>query len=144
MRRTQGFTILELMIVVAIVAILASIAWPSYQEYVRRGKRADAEALMLGIASREQQYMLAAREYTDVVGIGGLNATAQGYSCAVDSNKTCESTAYKITVTVDAGPPAGFSVVGTPQGPSQILDGVLTYTSAGAKTRVVGGVDKGW
>jgi|ERR1041385_5233984 len=144
MRRTQGFTILELMIVVAIVAILSSIAWPSYQQYVRRGKRADAQALMMAISSREQQHLLAAREYTDVVGPGGLNMTAQGYTCTVDTNKTCESTAYKITVTVDAGPPAGFTVVGTPQGTTQPLDGTLSLTSAGAKTRMLDGSDKGW
>ena len=46
-RREKGFTLIELMIVVAIVGILTAIAYPSYQEYVLRSNRADAQADML-------------------------------------------------------------------------------------------------
>jgi len=49
-RRQQGFTLIELMIVVAVVAILSAIAYPSYAEYVRRGHRADARAGLLQAA----------------------------------------------------------------------------------------------
>lgn len=45
--RSKGFTLIELMIVVAIVAILAAIAYPSYQEHVRKGRRADAKAALM-------------------------------------------------------------------------------------------------
>ena len=55
----KGFTLIELMIVVAIIAILASIAYPSYQESVRKTKRTDAQASMIDVASRLQRYKIA-------------------------------------------------------------------------------------
>ncbi|WP_287806557.1 type IV pilin protein [Diaphorobacter sp.] len=48
-RSAQGFTLIELMIVVAVVGILSAIAYPSYTEYVRRGHRADARAGLLQV-----------------------------------------------------------------------------------------------
>jgi len=45
--RTKGFTLIELMIVVAIVGLLAAIAYPSYQEYIARARRADAKTVLL-------------------------------------------------------------------------------------------------
>ena len=55
----KGFTLLELMIVVAVIAILAAIAYPSYQESVRRTKREDMKASLTEITSQIQRYKIA-------------------------------------------------------------------------------------
>lgn len=60
----SGFTLIEVMIVVALVAILASIAYPSYQEYVKRAHRADAQRLALEMANKQEEYLLIKRSYS--------------------------------------------------------------------------------
>jgi type IV pilus assembly protein PilE len=145
MRQAKGFTLIELLIVVVVVAILASVAWPSYQSYLLRSRRADAQSLMLSIVNKEQQYLLDARQYTDVVGAGGLAIALQGWDCTLNSAKTCGNSYYDIAVTLNAGPPPSFTVTSTPKvATSQNVDGTLVFISTGGKTRMVGGVDKGW
>ena len=58
-KQFKGFTLIEVMIVIVIMGILAAIAYPSYQEYVRSTKRADAQAQMLEIAHRLQRFKVA-------------------------------------------------------------------------------------
>ena len=53
---TSGFTLIELMIVVAVVGILAAIAYPAYTDYVRKARRADAQANMLDIQIKAERY----------------------------------------------------------------------------------------
>lgn len=145
MQRTRrvmaGFSLVELMITVAIIAILAGIGYPSYTSYMKRGYRSQATQLMSEIASREVQYMLDARQYTATIGAGGLNITNKdGWTCAA----TCTNGKYTIAVTLQAGPPPGFMVTATPIG-TQADDGILylnadssgTY-SEGQKTRSAG------
>lgn len=145
MQQAKGFTLIELMVTMVVVAILASVAWPSYQSYLQRSRRADAQSLMLSIVNKEQQYLLDARQYTDVLGAGGLAISLQGWDCTLNSSKTCANSFYDITVTLNAGPPPSFTVTGTPKAAStQNGDGTMTFVSTGGKTRIVGGVDKGW
>lgn len=59
----SGFTLVELMIVVTVIAILAAIAYPSYQDSVRRAKRIDAQSTMMDIASKLQKYKIARFSY---------------------------------------------------------------------------------
>lgn len=121
--RSQGFTLIEVMIVVAIVGVLAAIAFPSYQQYLRRGARSEVQAYMMDMAARQAQFLIDNRAYADSPGALGLS--------------TPTSIASKYTVTIDppeVTPPA-FTVRAVPIG-SQASDtcGTLTLTSAGVKS----------
>ena len=55
-RRSAGFTLIEVMIVVVIIGILASIAYPSYNEYVKRGNRTEGQVFLSDAAARQERY----------------------------------------------------------------------------------------
>ncbi len=141
MKRHAGFTLVELMITVAIMALIAAIAIPSYTGYMTRARRSGAEQLIMQIASKEQQYIVDARSYIATIGTGGLNITSQdGWTCAA----TCTNGNYTITVVVNnAATPPTYTITAAPIG-GQVSDGTLALNNLGAKTRMVGAVDKGW
>ena len=72
----RGFTLIELMITVAIVAILAAVALPSYQSYVMRSKRADAKNALLDLASRQERYFSINNAYTGDAALLGYGTGA--------------------------------------------------------------------
>jgi len=124
LKKKRGFTLIELMITVAIVAILAAIAYPSYQQYVIRGNRAAAQAQMMDIASRQQQFLLANRAYA-----GKTVLESSGYSLPSDVSKN-----YTYAITLGSGSMPTYSISFTPKsGTSQANDGDLTLDSAGVK-----------
>jgi len=142
-REAAAFTLVELLIVIAIVGILSAIAFPSYKNYVMRGRRSAAENLVMEIASKEQQYILDARQYTGTIGATGLNIPSRDdWTCAA----TCTNNYYTVMVVPDnTATPPNFAITATAQG-SQLSDGDIRYDNTGVKWRKVGGVgvDKGW
>lgn len=122
-RQNAGFTLIELMIVVAIIAILASIAYPTYQNHVTRTRRAEAAACMLEIA----QFM--ERDYTTKL----RYAVPTAYPACVST----VATNYTITATVPSSSTTTFSISAVPRGRQLAKDtqcGTLSIDQKGAKS----------
>ncbi|MCX7563987.1 type IV pilin protein [Xanthomonadaceae bacterium XH05] len=113
-RRSQGFTLIELIIVIGVIAILASIAFPAYNDYVQRSRRAVAQSAMLETVQAMERFHTANNTYAGAA----CAATAQYYAVSC-TNQTATS----------------FTITATPQG-GQTGDscGTMTINQAGAKT----------
>ena len=72
----SGFSLIELMIVVAIVGILAAISYPSYRDYMRRTHRTEGTSALADIAAREEKFFSDNNTYTTSFGTDGLNMAA--------------------------------------------------------------------
>lgn len=70
MRVSRGFTLIELMITVAVVAILAAVAYPSYQAHIAKGQRSQGQQVLSDVAQRQEQYLLDRRQYARAFGSG--------------------------------------------------------------------------
>lgn len=120
--RERGFTLVELMVVVTIIAIIASIALPSYRQHVIRSRRSSAQAEMMSLANREQQFLIANRAYADTAAL-----TASGYALPPEV-----SSSYTVAVTTASAPVPTFTITMTPTG-GQTSDGALTLDNVGNK-----------
>jgi type IV pilus assembly protein PilE len=120
--RPGGFTLIELMITVAIIGVLAAIAYPAYGKYMVRSNRAATQSYLMDLAQAEAQYMADSRTYAS---LGDLNLAP---SKAVSDK-------YTIAIELADGPPATFKITATPvAGSNQAGDGALTIDQAGTRT----------
>ncbi|MBI3284602.1 MAG: type IV pilin protein [Burkholderiales bacterium] len=120
--KRRGFTLMELMVAVAIVGILSAIAYPSYLSYLIKSRRASAQSYLLDIAQRQQQYLLDARSYTNDV--NALNLTTPKDVAPY----------YTVDVTKSDSPPAFTATAKPIPGSPQASDVTLTIDNTGKKT----------
>ena len=138
MKSQRGFTLIELMIVVAIVAILASIAIPSYLNHVIKSNRAAAESFMLQAANREEQIMLDMRSYVAVASaVGNTNfptAPTTGINITVPDNV---SKLYILSIATPTT--TSYTITAEPiLSSTDPTCGTLTLKQTGAKTPLSG------
>ena len=136
MKKTQGFTLIELMIVVAIIGILAGIALPSYQQHVIRASREAAQTELLQMAAVQEKIYLNSSSYTTVAITaaytgkfnGGLSANARSVDGKYDYACVCNAQDFTITATPKVGT-------------TQAGDGNLSINSTGQR---LGGPKGAW
>lgn len=128
MTRGKGFSLIELMIVVAIIGIIASIAYPSYTQYVERARRSDAQGALMGLAAAMERHRTVNGTYAGA-GAGGADTGAPSIYSAeapVDGNPKF----YDLTI--EAANATSFQLQATPKN-GQAGDGILTLAHTGAR-----------
>lgn len=125
----QGFTLIEMMIVVAIIGILAAIAYPSYDEYVKRGNRTEGQAFLSDVAARQERYFSQNNAY--------ITATNDRAKLGLSSANSPTSK-YTITLAAGAAGDGGYLLTAT-QGFADTKCGNLTLNALGVRGRTGSG-----
>lgn len=129
-KNQSGFTLIELMMTLAIIGIVMAIAWPNYQQYIAKGKRAEAQSFLMDLAQRQQQFLLDARRYA-------ADPDELGMQIPVNVAENYDLEDFEIT-----SPPPYILITLTPKATrAQKDDGTLTIDSAGVKQRITGSGD---
>ncbi|ABA58733.1 general secretion pathway protein H [Nitrosococcus oceani ATCC 19707] len=127
-RKQRGFTLIELMIVVAIVAILASVAFPSYQASVKKSRRGDAQGALVAFAAAMERHFTERSTYEGAA-TGGANTGAPDIF-ASEAPLDGRDKFYDLTIEAASG--ATYTLRATPKN-IQAGDGFLELLSTGAR-----------
>ncbi len=134
-RRAFGFTLIELMVVIAIVALLVMVAMPSFQGQIRKTKRSIGKAELMSVIARQEQFFANNKQYaTDLTDLGYI---ANPYAIDRDSVELAVTASGRIyTIQLSAATATAFTLQAVPQldQAKDTLCGTLQITSTGVKT----------
>lgn len=135
--KSRGFTLLELMVTVAIVGILASVALPWYGQYVQKGNRSDAMSPLQSIMDAEERYYADNVTYTtDLTELGFSTSTTKGlYTIKARACTSSAGTSMALTQCIE--------LYATAVG-NQASDGDLVMNSLGRQERILGSQTYDW
>lgn len=127
--KTPGFTLIELMITIAILGIIASIALPSYSKYVKRGNRSEGRSMLVDAAAKQERFYSDNNQFTATIGSTGMGITESANCTAAGiQSETC---LYTITAAV-SNSNQQFTLTATPTFPDSECT-TLTLTQDGTK-----------
>lgn len=132
--KIRGFTLIELMIAVAIVGMLAAVAVPSYRAYVIKGKRAEAEGALVTFANAMEQWRLQNGTYLGAATGGGNTGAPAIFSTIVPISGGTAT--YNLTISAATATTYTLTATPTTAG-GQAADGNLSLTSTGTKSCTV-------
>jgi type IV pilus assembly protein PilE len=129
LKTKKGFTLIELMIVIAIIGILAAVGYPAYTSAVKKSQRADAIDGLLSLSGRMEEYYMASSTYVgaNVTTLMGSTATSEGY----------------YTLSIPAASAFTYSILAAPV-TTDAECGSLSLDSLGVKGVTAGTVDACW
>jgi len=127
-RLERGFTLIELMIVVAIIGIIAAIAYPSYTDYVERTRRSDAQGALMGLSSAMERHYATNNSYLGAAS-GGSDTGAPGI---YPDEAPLDSDTKYYDLTIESATANSFTLRADPKG-AQAADGMLELDSTGAR-----------
>ncbi|WP_273431454.1 type IV pilin protein [Chitinibacter tainanensis] len=123
-RKAGGFTLIELMIVVVIIGILAAIAIPAYQDYVRKARRTDATTAMSRIQQAQEKWRANNSSYTVNLNSAGLNLLPAGATATTNTSQTSTNNLNGngyYTINISSVSATGYVLTATAAG-SQLAD----------------------
>lgn len=125
MKKLEGFTLIEVIIVVGIIGFLSALAYPSYINYLYKGSRAEAMTSLLDIASRQEQFFADNHRYTSA--LGDLGVSDKSDSGLFTLTLTSDGTAFSVTAS-----PLDYPATKDPECTSFKIDDLGQKTSSGS------------